>query len=114
LTSAEIRIVKRVREILDSPSKWDRASTQVCPADARTFGLYSAFEKASKEVNGSFDGGGAAIGEVRSLIDHNKYPARLVDYNNDPAVPFTDLQKLVQLVEDRLSRRLANGSPGAR
>jgi hypothetical protein len=114
LTGAEIRIVKRVRGILDLPAKWDRASSRVCPADARTFGLYCAFEKASKEVNGSFDGGGAAMGEVRSLIDHNKYPARLVDYNNDPAVTFADLQKLLQLVEDRLVRQLEDGRRGGR
>lgn len=111
LTAAEIRIVERVRGILDSPSKWDRASTQVCAADAQSFGLYCAFEKASREVKGSFDGSGAAIDEVRSLIDHNKYPARLVDYNNDPAVTFGDLQKLLQLVEERLVRQLADGPP---
>lgn len=64
--SAEIRIVKRVREILDSPSKWDRASTQVCPKDARSFSLYCAFEKATREVKGNFEGDGAAINQVRS------------------------------------------------
>lgn len=111
LTSAEIRIMKRVREILDSPSEWNRASSQECPPDAKTFGLYCAFEKASTEVKGSFDGGGAAIDEVRTLIDHKKYPARLVDYNNDPAVTFADLQKLLQLVEDRLVKQLADGPP---
>jgi len=109
LTSADIQIIKRVREILDSPSKWNRASSQVCPPDARTFGLYCAFEKASREVKGNFDGGGAAIEEVRALIDQKKYPARLVDYNNDPAVTFADIQKLLQLVEDRLVRQLADG-----
>ena len=100
-TSAEIRIVRRVREILDSPSKWNRDSNQSCPADALTFGLYCAFDKASREVNGSFDGGGVAIDEARSLIDR-KYPARLVGYNNDPAVTFADIQKLLQVVEEHL------------
>jgi hypothetical protein len=106
LTGAEIQIVKRVREILSSPSKWDRASSQSCAPDAQTFGLYCAFEKASTEVNGKFDGGGAAIDETRSLIDQKRYPARLVDYNNDPSVTLADLQKLLQLVEDRLTKQL--------
>jgi hypothetical protein len=112
ITSAEIRIVKRVREILDSPSKWDRTSSQECPSDASTFGLYCAFAKATTEIKGSFDGGGAAIDEVRTLIDHKKYPARLVDYNNDPAVTFADMQKVLQVVEDRLMKQLASGPPG--
>jgi hypothetical protein len=102
LSGAEIRIVKRVREILDSPAKWNRASTQECPADAVTFGLYCAFAKASTEVNGSFDGSGVAIDEARSLIDR-KYPARLVGYNNDPAVSLADIQNLLQRVENRLA-----------
>jgi hypothetical protein len=108
LTSADIQIIKRVREILDSPLKWNRASSQVCHPDARTFGLYCAFEKASRDVIGNFDGNGAAIDEVRALIDQRKYPARLVDYNNDPAVTFADIQKLLQLAEDRLVRQLAD------
>jgi len=110
LTSAEIRIVKRVREILDSPAKWDRASNQGCQPDAVTFGLYCAFAKASTEINGSFDGTGVAIDEVRSLIDR-KYPARLVGYNNDPAVSLDDIQELLRTVEDRLARELADGPP---
>jgi hypothetical protein len=111
MTSAEIRIVKRVREILGSPSKWNRASSQECPSNATTFGLYCAFAKATTEIKGSFDGGGVAIDEVRTLIDHKKYPARLVDYNNDPAVTFADMQKLLQAVEDKLSKQLADASP---
>jgi hypothetical protein len=109
--NTEIRIIKRVREILDAPAKWNSASTQSCPPDAVTFGLYCAFEKASREVNGSFDGSGVAIDEARSLIDR-KYPARLVGYNNDPAVTFADIQKLLQTVEDRLVRQLADGPAG--
>jgi len=108
LGSADLQILKRVREILNSPQKWNRASTQTCPADAQTFGLYCAFEKASKEVNRSFDGSGKAIDAVRALIDHNKYPARLVDYNNDPAITFSDIQKLLQNVEDQLVKQRAD------
>jgi hypothetical protein len=114
VTKADLQIVKRVREILDSPSKWNRASTQTCPEDAQTFGLFCAFEKAAKEVNGNFDG--AATEETRIVIsetapNRDKYRGRLVDYNNDPAITFADLQKLLQLVEERLTKRLAHESP---
>src|SRR5215470_1661478 len=50
VTRADLQIVKRAREILDSPSKWNRADNRVCPADARTFSLYCALEKATIEV----------------------------------------------------------------
>src|SRR3984957_20594472 len=40
VTQADIQIVKRARTILDSPSKWNRADTRVCPAGAKTFSLY--------------------------------------------------------------------------
>jgi hypothetical protein len=112
VSKAEIRIVKRAREILDSPEKWNRASTQTCPANAETFGIYCAFEKAATEVNGAFDDDGAGINEARSIIretapNGKKYKARLVEYNNDPATSFEDVQKLFQIVEDRLAKRLA-------
>src|ERR1700733_2328517 len=114
VTKADLEIVKRVREILDSPSKWNRASTQTCPEDAQTFGLFCAFEKAAKEVGGNFDG--AATEEARIVISEtapngDKYRARLVDYNNDPTVAFTDLQNLLQVVEQRLAKRRENESP---
>ena len=112
----EVRILRRVREILDSPSKWDRAATQRCSPDARTFGLYCAFARATQEVLGDFDGGGAAIDETRNLIsqkarNREKYQARLIDYNNDPTVTFQDLQNLLATVEERLVKHEADIRP---
>ena len=112
VTKADLQILKRAREILDSSSKWDRASTQSCTADAKTFGLYCAFELAAKEVNGTSDDG-VAIQEARSIIsemdpNRTKYKARLVDFNNDPTITFADIQKLFQLVEGRISKRMAD------
>jgi hypothetical protein len=105
----QIAILKRVRELLDSETKWDRNSSQECAADARTLGLYCAFRQASMELTGSFDKNGAAIEETRTEISTNapnraKYDARLVDYNNDPTVSLADMQKLLLGVEQRLSK----------
>lgn len=101
----QLRIIQHVREIMNSPEKWDRASTQSCQPEAKTFGLYCAFDKATREITGGFSGEGTAIDRVRALIDR-KYPARLVGYNNDPATTFADLQKLLQKVEDELALSL--------
>lgn len=107
--ATEIEILKRVRALLDSEAKWDRASTQECPAEQATLGLYCAFQRASTAVTGRFDDQGAAIQATRSAISETapnskNYQARLVDYNNDPTVSLADLQKLLQTVEDRLSK----------
>ena len=63
------------------------------------------------EVTGKSDDNSMAMNEARSWItlsppNRSKYKARLVDYNNDPATSFEDVQKLLQLVEGRLSKQL--------
>jgi hypothetical protein len=115
VTKADVEIAKRAREILDSPSKWNRIRTQDCPADAKTFNLFCALAKAAIEINGTFDEAGAALREARHVIDETapnakSYQARLVDFNNDPATTLADVQKLLQLVEERLAKQLAAGS----
>ena len=112
VTKADVEIVRRARQILDSSSKWNRIGTKDCPADAKTFGLYCALAKAATEITGAFDDGGPALREVRHVIDETapnakSYKARLVDFSNDPATTFADIQKLLQLVEERLMKRLA-------
>jgi hypothetical protein len=110
-TKADVEIAKRVRQILDSPSKWSRSGTQDCPADLRVFSLYCALVKAATEINGTFDDGAAAVREMRRAIDEtapNRYKARLVDFNNDPTTTFADIQKLLQLVEERLAKASGN------
>jgi hypothetical protein len=108
--SVDLRIVKRVREILDSSAKWNRMGTQDCPADAKTFSIYCAFEKAAKELTGAFDDQAAGIREARRVIaetapNRDKYKARLVDYNNDPTTSFADVQALFQAVEERVAKQ---------
>jgi hypothetical protein len=111
VTKVDLQILKRAREILSAPPKWNRASTQTCPATAETFGVFCALERAATEVKGAFDFDGVAIDEVRAVIsevaENKKYKARLVDYNNDPATSFEDIQKLFQIAEERLAKRLA-------
>jgi hypothetical protein len=110
VTNADLQVARSVRELLDSPAKWNRADSD-CLAGAKTFSLICAFEKAEKEVTGTTDDG-AAIREARAMIseldpNRTKYKARLVDYNADPAVTFDDLQKFLRQLEDRLTTRMA-------
>ena len=115
VTKADLQIVKRARKILDSPAKWNRADNRVCPAEAKTFSLYCALEKATDEVTGNFEHRGAAMQEARFVIDEiapnrNNYQHRLMGYNNDPTTTFADIQKVFRLMEARITKRLADES----
>ena len=112
VTKADIEIAKRARQILDSPSKWNHSPSQDCPAGAKTFNLFCALAKAATEINGFFDEVGPALRETRHVIDETapnakSYKARLIDFNNDPATSLADIQKLLQLVEERLATKVA-------
>jgi hypothetical protein len=117
VTPADARIVRRAGEILNSEAKWNRSDTRVCPADAKSFSLYCALQKATGEVTGKFEHRGAAMQEARFVIDDiapnaKNYHHRLMDYNNDPATSFADVEKFFRLLEDRIAARLKAESEG--
>jgi hypothetical protein len=109
---ADIEIVRRAAQILDSPEKWNRADNRVCPSDAKTFSLYCALEKATDEVTKTFEHRGAAMQEARFVIeeiasDASRYEHRLMDYNNDPKTSFVDIRGVFWLLEKHIAVRLA-------
>jgi hypothetical protein len=110
VTQADVQIVQRAREILDSPSKWNRADTRSCLPHANTFSLYCALEKATYEVTGKFEHRGAAMQQARFVIDeiapHKSYHHRLMDYNNDPATTFADIDMFFRKLQDRVAAQL--------
>ena len=115
VTEADVRIVRRAREILKSPSNWNRPDSRICPPEATTFSLYCALERATIEVGGKFEHRGAAMQEARFVIDaiapnHKDYKHRLMDYNNDPTTTFADIQRVLRLLEDRIDERLTEQS----
>jgi hypothetical protein len=113
VTKGDIEIVKRAREILSSPDKWNRKDTRNCPPNEKTFSLYCALEKATEEVSAHFEHRGAAMQEARFVIDdiapHRNYEHRLMNYNNDPRTTFADIQKVFVLLETRIADRLRTG-----
>jgi hypothetical protein len=115
VTNVDLEIVKRSREILNSPSKWNRADNRVCPKTAKTFSLYCTLEKATTEKAGSFAHRGAVMQEARFVIQEiapnvNDYEHWLRDYNNDPTTSFADVQKFFDVLQDHIAKRLA-GQP---
>ncbi len=117
VTTADVRIAQRAQKILNSPAKWNRADTRVCPAQAKTYSLYCALEKATDEVTGNFQHRSAAMQEARFVIDdiapnRKNYEHRLMDYNNDPTTTFADIKKVLRLLQARITKRLSKESPG--
>ena len=107
----DIRIVRRARDILNSPAKWNRADNRQCLANERTYSLYCALEQATQEISKKFEPRGAAMQQARFVIDDdlakgNQYHHRLMDYNNDPKTTFSDVQRFFALLEQRIQKRL--------
>jgi len=91
-------IVKRAAAILSSEAVWNRADTRECSPSDKTWSIYCAMEKATIEVTGGFHHRRPALQVVRKIVEErsaNKpYKHRLMDYNNDPATQFADVQTL--------------------
>ena len=112
VTEADLRIVHKAREILNSPAKWNRADNRECPPAQKTYSLYCALEKATMEVSNNFEHRGAVMQQARFAIDEvlakgNHYEHRLMDYNNDRKTTFADVQKFFTILEERIKERLA-------
>jgi len=115
ITKVDLQIVKRAREILDAPSKWNRADNRICKPEAKTFSLYCALQMATIEIGGSAEHRGAALQEARFVIDEiaadRNYEHRLMNYNNDPTTTFADIQEVLRITESLITLRLkASGS----
>ena len=109
VTPLDLQIVRNARAILDTPAKWNRADNRKCPADATTFSLYCALQKATVEAGRSFEHRGAALQEIRFVIDEitisREYDHRLMDYNNDPRTQLSDVRTLFAQALERISAR---------
>jgi hypothetical protein len=107
----DLRIVRRAREILNSEHAWNRADNRQCPPAAGTVSLYCALEKATQEIAGTFEHRGTAMEDARAIIEetmaHREYDHALMGYNNDPATTFADIQRVFQLTEARIAKRIA-------
>ena len=115
VAEVDLKIVKRARDLLSSPSSWNRADNRECPPGAKTFSLYCALQVATKEVTGKMEHRGAAPQEARFVVDEitlqRNYQHRLMDYNNDPSTTFNDIQEVLSIVERLITLRLKTERP---
>ena len=97
-SSVDLDIIRRASQILSNVSAWNRSDNRQCPADARTWSIYCAMERATVETAGAFHHRRPALEVVRQIVDERTrdrpYEHRLMDYNNDPTTQLADVQSL--------------------
>jgi hypothetical protein len=106
----DLAIVYRADNLLRSEVVWNRHDTRECPAGVKTFSLYCALEKAIVDSGRQFEHRATVMEQVRAVVElaaPNGYEHRLMGYNNDPEVTFTDLKRTLRLVELRMSAAAA-------
>ena len=91
-------IIRRADALMSSDAVWNRADNRKCPADATTWSIYCALEKATRDVTGGFHHRRPALETVRVLVDERTkgrdYNHRLMDYNNDSTTHLSDVHSL--------------------
>lgn len=115
VTARDVEVAHRAGEMLATREAWNQTDRQNCSPTATTFSLYCALAKAQQDVTGSFDHDAVVMDEARTVIDFvgaKDYSARLVNYNNDPATSYADIQAFFRILERRLRRRLEDPTWG--
>jgi len=105
------KIVLQAAQLLTTGAAWNRADDRNCPADAKSWSIYCAMEKASVAVTGGSHHRRAAMEVVRAIVDERtadrNYHHRLMDYNNDPSTHLGDVQSLFQEALRRMRSQAA-------
>jgi hypothetical protein len=91
-------ILVRASKVISSDSAWNRADNRKCPANATTWSIYCAVEKAQVEIAGGFHHRRPAGELVREIVDERtksrNYKHRMMDYNNDRTTTLADVRSL--------------------
>ncbi len=112
VTSDDLRILVRAKELLKDESMWNRNDDRICDDDEATGkrSLFCALQKACIEVVGKYDHRRVALQEVRSAVEEatvgRDFEHRLRDFNNLPGTGLIDVKRVIQVAADRVKSRL--------
>lgn len=108
----ELALVRRARASLDAPRKWNHRDRGTCSGPLRV-SIHCALEQAAQEERVHPAVLDAVLQEARlaiwDVVVSRELEHPLMDYNNDPATGFADVQRLLRWLETRITRRLAQG-----
>jgi hypothetical protein len=105
-SALDLAIVQKASAILSTEAAWNRADNRKCPADATTWSIYCALEKAEVEVTGGVHHRRPASEIVREIVEEHtatrNYHHQLMGYNNDPTTRLQDVQALFKEAESKI------------
>jgi dipeptidyl aminopeptidase/acylaminoacyl peptidase len=113
------KIIERAATILATDSVWNRSDNRQCPADASTWSIYCAMQRATIEMTGGFNHRRPALEIVRQVVEERtegrNYQHRLMNYNNDSTTQLEDVRSLFAeaLVRSRSPVAAAAQAPDA-
>ncbi|HEV8482598.1 MAG TPA: hypothetical protein VGK99_17670 [Acidobacteriota bacterium] len=113
VSQAELELVRRARESLNSAPRWNHRDAFRCPLRAASFSIYCALEAFARP---GVDAAAlkAAQQEARlviwDIVVSKEYGHPLTDYNNDPSTTFADVQRLFRWLETRVQKRLGRSA----
>lgn len=123
-TATDLQVLQRLRRTFSDSTRWNRHSERSrgvfpCPRDSSTRTLYCAMQEAETALRGEFYLATPAAAAIREAIQEvaptARYQHPLDGFNNDPAVPFTDFQRMLEValrrIQDAMERR-RTGSAG--
>jgi len=91
-------IVMRADKLLASDAVWNRADDRKCDPAAKTWSIYCALARATRDVTGGFHHRRPALETVRVIVEERTkgrdYSHRLMDYNNDSSTHLSDVRSL--------------------
>jgi hypothetical protein len=104
----DVQILELADQLLVSEAIWNRADTRECPEGETRLSLFCALQRASIRVLGHFEHRRVALQEVRFVIDERgkEYDHRLMGFNNDPSIKFSDVKAVLHAATERVRKRL--------
>lgn len=121
-TNEDLEVLRSVRNYFTDTTRWNRRDQRsrgigYCPRNATSRTLYCALYHASVSVRKEFYIFTPANGIVRDAINaampNNRYRHPLTDFNNDPAVDFGAMTRMLDDAVRRTRELVAKGSRGA-
>lgn len=105
-TPDDLKIIKRAKELISSPSKWNRKDNRQCKPTDETYSIFCAMMKAQNEILEQphyRQPAMQAFREVLNTMGQGRFDKhRLQDWNNHPDTTFEEVQKLFDVTYERL------------
>jgi hypothetical protein len=118
VTLEDLRILLRANELLSSPAVWNHHDTRECHDSDKTWSLFCALEKSSREILKEYRHREVALQEVRFAIEDvtngREFQHRLRDYNNLSDTQFADVKRVLTIATHRVRIRLDDQKKASR